>query len=89
MKQYFLEILTKGQWLGAEQIYYVVVYAFTQVGCYTNVWLSMLTALFIVTEVTTHATGYGSIYILSDLFEGVDKCKREVWKLDDQSIHFP
>ena len=23
-KQYFLESLTKGQWLGAEQIYYVV-----------------------------------------------------------------
>ena len=40
----------------------------------------MLTALFIVTGVTTHATGYGSIYILSDLFECVDICKFEAWK---------
>ena len=35
----------------------------------------MLTASFNLTLVTTHATGYGSIFILSDWFEGVDKCK--------------
>ena len=74
--------------MGAEQIYYIVEYAFTQVGCYTNVWLSVLTALFIVTGVTTHATGYGSIYILSDLFEGVDKCKETYGNSVDQYTIF-